>query len=258
MPAIVKTLITAVTLLGSYRVATADPIVIVRDGRRVSASGSIQGAVQFDNPFAIKPGVPDSITRERVQGDVLSVTARPTVDEGQVFSDAFLISNISDPGHMSGFGATQTSLSLNGSGPGDQFSFLVLNARGESDVTFAVDFRLESPFDFVFASPRLFGDVARASLSGAGSVFFDVGAVESESTFRQAGHLNPGDYALLVEETSILVFGSRTLGQGGLRFTFDLTPTGPAPTPEPASLLLLGTGIAGALAVRRRSTNPMA
>jgi len=131
-----------------------------------------------------------------------------------------------------------------------------------SDTTFAVDFRLESPFDFLFVSPRLFGDVARASLSGAGSVFFDVGAVESGSTFRQAGHLNPGDYALLVEETSILVFGSSTLGQGGLRFTFDLTPTGssggPAPTPEPASLLLLGTGIAGALGVRRRSTNPMA
>jgi hypothetical protein len=54
-----------------------------------------------------------------------------------------------------------------------------LNARGDADITFAVDFRLESPSNFVFVSPRLFGDVAPASLSGGGSVFFDVEAVEA-------------------------------------------------------------------------------
>ena len=44
MPDIGKTLIAAITLLSSYDIAAADPIVILRDDRRVSASGFIQGA----------------------------------------------------------------------------------------------------------------------------------------------------------------------------------------------------------------------
>ena len=93
--------------------------------------------------------MPVSITREKTQGDALSVTVRPTGIAGQVVSDAFLISDISDPRHMSGFGATQTLLEMHGSGIGDPFSFLVLDAHAEAEMTFAVDFRLESPFDFV-------------------------------------------------------------------------------------------------------------
>lgn len=204
--------------------------------------------------------MPVSITREKTQGDALSVTVRPTGIAGQVVSDAFLISDISDSRHMSGFGATQTLLEMHGSGIGDPFSFLVLDAHAEAEMTFAVDFRLESPFDFVFVTSHLSGDTTRASLSGAGSALFDLGGVGS--AFTRAGHLNPGDYALLVEDTAILKFRSTTVGQGGLGFTFDLTPSGPsdgpAPTPEPASLLLLGTAIAGAFGVRRRSTDPIA
>jgi PEP-CTERM motif-containing protein len=266
MPPIGKTVIAAITLLASYGIAAADPIVIVHDGRRVSASGFFQGAIQFDNPFSILLNPPASSTREQSQGDVLNAAVQPGAVAGNVRAAAFLTSDISDPRHMSGFGFTQTELNMNGSGPGDSFSFFVRDAQAQAAMTFAVNFRVESPFDFVFVAPSLHGDTAHASLSGLGSVFFDIPGVES--TFTQAGHLNPGDYALLVQDTALLNIHSGGIGQGGFssgleqggfRFTFDLTPSGPsgpAPTLEPASLLLMGTGVVGALGCRRRSPNP--
>jgi hypothetical protein len=214
MPAVVKTLISAVLVLGWSVIALADPIVIIHDGRRVSASAFAQDV----DPFTGEPGFRASATRERVQGDALFVAANVHVNAANVFPQAFLISDISDPSHMSGFGAAFTQIDVLGSGPGDPFTFRLFDAQAQSDVTFAVDFRLASPFNFVFTSPSLHGDFARASLVGAGSVFFDVGGVGPGSTFTQTGQLSPGEYSLLVEETSIFALGSGTLATGALRF----------------------------------------
>jgi hypothetical protein len=87
------------------------------------------------------------------------------------------------------------------------------------------------------------------------TVFFDIEGVEPGSTFTRTGQLTPGDYSLLVEETSIFGFHSPFHGTGALRFAFDLTPAA-SPTPEPASLLLLGTAIAGMFGCRNLRTVP--
>jgi hypothetical protein len=183
----------------------------------------------------------------------LGTGANVGVNAGTVFSQAFLESDISDPSHMSGFGAAFTQFELGGSGPGDPFTFRMFDAHAESQSTFAVDFRLASPFNFVFTSPSLHGDLPRASLVGAGSVFFDIGRVEPGSTFTRTGQLSPGDYSLLVQETSIFGFHSPFSGTGAFRFALDLTPAA-SPTPEPASLLLLGTAIAGMFGCRNLRT----
>jgi hypothetical protein len=248
MPAVVKTFTFVALVLASSVMAAADPIVILRDGRRVSASSFAQDI----NPFTGEPNPPVSTTREQVQLDALSIGANATVNAGNVFTQAFLDSDISDPGHMSAFGAAFTQFDILGSGPGDPFTFRMFDAHAESQSTFAVDFRLASPFNFVFTSPSLHGDLPRASLVGAGSVFFDIGGVEPGSTFTRTGQLSPGDYSLLVEEMSIFGFHSPFHGTGALRFAFDLTPAA-SPTPEPASWLLLGTAIAGMFGCRNFS-----
>jgi hypothetical protein len=72
MPAIGKTSICAVLLLGWSVVATADPIVITRDGRRVSSQAFLESC---SAPAAICTGFPPPAfaTAERVQGDELII-----------------------------------------------------------------------------------------------------------------------------------------------------------------------------------------
>jgi hypothetical protein len=69
-----------------------------------------------------------------------------------------------------------------------------------------------------------------------------------------SGLLTPGEYFLYTVAqsfaTNVHVTGSEA---AGFAFTLDFAPAQPSPTPEPASVLLLGTALASVFGYRRRS-----
>jgi len=117
MPALGKTLIAAVLLLGSSGLAAADPIVITRDARSVSAQAFMQacisqsavvGACDFPLP-------PSTAAAERHQGDELSVAPSASGGfGGNISTFAILLSDISDPRHITGHGSTAVEMSIGG------------------------------------------------------------------------------------------------------------------------------------------------
>ena len=239
MPAMFRAFIAPVILLGASVIAAADPILITRDARRVNAEAHIE--TQGDRAQQ---------TREQVHSDELAVS--PFVGlgmaVGSVYTFSVLLSTISDPAHIAAHGNTELSFeTLTGY---DGLGNPILGAGAEADSTFAIDFRLQTPHDFTFASSQLFGNVSRASLSSRGSVFFEFDGVQPGLTVTQTGQLVPDEYTLFVEAASIGRFGFLKKGEigpevGGFDFTFDLAPAEVAPTPEPTSLILVGTALVG-------------
>jgi hypothetical protein len=144
-------------------------------------------------------------------------------------------------------------------------------AFAHASTGFFVTFEAESPLDYDLAgffgssgqqtsepNPYQFGNWTaqlRPASSGGGPALFAFDAYDDRFV-RERGLLTPGLYTFQVGLQSVANSTSGlALGFSEFNFSLNLTPSDVAATPEPASLVLLGSGIIGLLGLRR-STKP--
>lgn len=229
-------------VLGSTAVAWADPITIVQDRRSTSAT--------IDSQHASPP-----------PGDTMSAT----LSTATLLARATLTSSYTDSLHW--FGAGQANLAWESP------------AHLAASAAFQTDFRVTSPVTYTFTGTFAAGKVPSSlaesfvqldAFSGRRDqngdpiftpIFSFVNAPVTLNQgaavdFTNAGRLEPGEYffgASAVTEG----FSSNRSGDPNALFNFKMNfaPAGPAPTPEPASLLLIGSGLAGIVLKRGRSAH---
>lgn len=238
-------------------VAGADPITIVSSARFVLADATVSDAARRDHHFS-----------DQREGDVMKVTTAASTGTSSATAAATLTSSISDPMHWFGAESVQASWTTR-----DQ-------ADMRADATVFVSFDVTSPVTYraTSFSESSFGTTAElpVGFSQAGSSFSlysrtpapgedsEHGAVIFAGRGSFEGLLAPDRYFF---NTGPIGYGAIHQGGGSgffaaasgffaaeAGFTLDFAPASPAPTPEPASLFLLGSSIVGLFAFGRSRT----
>jgi hypothetical protein len=239
----------ALGVLGSSALARADSITILD-----SSSGIAVLAHAFEGGVDVRHSLPFA------RASVISETL--TAEAGSVTGSAAasLNSSYADPNHMWGTGsATAAFDSTTGSGDmsgSSQFAVrfqLATQHAYDLDATFTTTGdRSQSPNGFVSIADRSF--VLASLYKGLTPVF--AGEWFDDAHLARSGVLAPGTYYLLLQSSAVgwnaPPGAAHVNAAGSFGFRFNLAETA-APVPEPASLLLFGTGLLGTIArVRRR------
>jgi len=233
--------------------ASADPITVVTQDNRFTSVGTSASPQQLGSSASS------------------SDTLRSTLSSPAATTTAVLTSSFADPSHWFASGTTSGF----STGPSTI-------AHSDFSVAFAVTSPVSYSFDAEFdesssslppnsrcciqvitaaflglvVGPGI--DAEEPALEPVFRVDNNPGGPDVDSAISRAlvGMLRPGEYRFNVLAISITPgfqsTGAEGIGNADFRFTFDFAPAA-APTPEPASLFLLGTAIVGMFAFRSRA-----
>lgn len=218
--------------------AHADPITMVQDQRFVMSDAFVFNDLGFVADFS----------REQLQGsEARDATAEASFANTVSRSDSHLVSTISSElGRFSGTGTADAFVR----GPAG-----LAQASSRFELLFDVNegraFDFSAMFDALGGSWQAHltespGDFERQSLRF--SFISNTGLTQEVS---RHGFLNPGRYGFAIrsDAAAATIFGNSPNGRSVFNFAFNTNPV-----PEPASLLLVGSGVVGLLGGTRRRT----